>query len=196
VGDKVWDFVFGEGKVTALSTKYFIVNFIDYSSSDKEYFTYNGKNYEPVLSREYGNQSLFWSKIEFKDNGKPKIELKEKKCLVDLTQWVVYDENETLQKSDGALLSMFRDDINVAVKTLKHLTKHSRLLALRDQECSDSKGYEFVEGKNNHFIFFDSKGNKWDTDYYSYLNALNVYFKTKEDAQRVCGILNDGRFEL
>ena len=119
-----------------------------------------------------------------------------KKYLIDLTKWAVYDGNETLQKSDGILLSMFRNNKGVAIKSLRHLTKHSRLLALRDQECFDSKGYEFTYNKRNYFIYYNPSKDKWIFDYHITDNALQVYFKTKKDVKKICKILNNDRFWL
>ena len=70
VGDKVWDFVYGYGKVVDanyLSDFPIKVEFEE-SKNDNSY-TKDGKvNYDT-------NQTLFWGKLEFKDNSKSETEL-------------------------------------------------------------------------------------------------------------------------
>ena len=93
---------------------------------------------------------------------------------------------------------MFRNDKETAEKALKQIKRFTKLLALRDQECPNSRGYEFVEGgKNNYYIYKNNINGIWS---YSYMvtnySPCEVFFKTEEDAQKICEILNNDRFEL
>jgi len=195
VGEKVWDFVFGDGKVVELTEDVFIVDFTNNSHTETYYC--DGKR----CYCDKCNQTLFWSEINFKTPKRPEIEFKERKYSIDLKLDKIYktkEENYNSSPSNGLYVNgLFRNNIETAEIALKQIKKFTRLLALRDQECPDSRGYEFVKGERNYMIVYDETDKIFKIDTYSDLNQLDkIWFATQEDAQKICDILNDGRFEL
>ena len=187
VGDKVWDFGYGWGKVVIVSEKSFVVSF---SVVNNIAYCYDGKL---CIDKENKNQTLFWSKINF-EIPKPKIELNEKGYYISFTSKpFIFKGGCTYEE----LFGLSRNEQKTIETALKQIKRFTRLLALRDQECPDSRGYEFRNGGDNWFISYSIKDNKWDYDYASnYFEADKVYFKTGDDAQKICNILNSDRFDL
>ena len=154
------------------------------------------------------NQTLFWKEIKYenyeKPKPKPKIELNERNIAISIELNKIYpntDDNYIINVSSKLekgfyLNGLFRDDIETAEKTFKSIKEFTRLLALRDQECPDSRGYEFKKGVVNYSIFFHNEEKKWVTYFFKVLSSLNVYFKTEDDAQKICDILNNNQFNL
>jgi len=95
---------------------------------------------------------------------------------------------------------LYRNDEEIKNKALKQIKIYTRLLALRDQECPDSRGYVFQYKKQNWYVYKQNCGS--DNERYevhcSEFDCLPccIYFKTEEDAQKICNILNSGRFNL
>ncbi|NPA45142.1 MAG: hypothetical protein GXO49_06400, partial [Chlorobi bacterium] len=89
-----------------------------------------------------------------------------------------------------------RNDRETAEKALKQIKRFAKLLALRDQECEDSRGYEFVRDKYNYYICFDKLLGGYFVGSKTKQFIYTVYFKTREDAQKICDILNSCRFDL
>ena len=86
--------------------------------------------------------------------------------------------------------------INYTYTSFEQIKRFARLLALRDQECQDSRGYEPKLGKKSYGITKEAISKKFHI-YETYDNCPDrVYLKTKEDAQKICDILNSGRFDL
>jgi hypothetical protein len=189
-GDRVWSFEFGWGEVTKIEGSFYPI-FVEFNSVDKvSWYDYEGKKESRV------KQTLFWDEVKFEIPKRPKIKLKEDKYLICLK------ENRVVTMFDyrGVKTGIGRNDRETAEKALKQIKKFAKLLALRDQECEDSRGYEFNESKNNWTIKKDL-AEEYDkqfvtsvTDYYYFPDR--VYFKTEEDAQKICDILNSGRFDL
>ncbi len=170
VNDKVWSFEFGWGNVIEINKDLMypiVVGF--YPSEYRETYDYNGRSMDKV------NQTLFWDEIKFDIPEKPKIKLKNN-----------YDEY--IKEPEMA-------EASYSGKSIDQLRKIARLLALRDQECSNSRGYEFKNNANNFYIFEDD-------NFYNYsIHPVGkictcIYFKTKDDVQKICNILNSGRFNL
>ena len=128
---------------------------------------------------------------------KQKIELNEKGFFIELKDEEIYnsrtDINPILDKAikNGVL----RSDLDTAKKALQQIRLFARLLALRDQECKDSRGYNFIYGEDNYHIYKNDDGVYTYGDY-QYNKVFTVVFKTKEDAQKICDILNSDRFNL
>ena len=128
---------------------------------------------------------------------KQKIELNEKGFFIELEDEEIYnsrtDINPILDKAikNGVL----RSDLDTAKKALQQIRLFARLLALRDQECKDSRGYNFIYGEDNYHIYKNDDGVYTYGDY-QYNKVFTVVFKTKEDAQKICDILNSDRFNL
>ena len=175
--DKVYDFLYGWGKVLAVYKN--SCNCIIVSFNNGEQHQYDDNGFEIDISHKkklYKNQTLFWDELKFEKPNEPEIILKE-------------DYSDLVSKN------RFGNS-----NSIWQLIKIAKLLALRDQECARSRGYRFQKGKINWTIKKDlaeEKNNKWIvtcTDYYYFPDR--VYFKTEEDAQKICDILNSGRFEL
>ena len=150
-GDKVWDFVYGWGKVIEV-TKH--INYPIKVSFDGFNITYNTEGYQENVI----NQTLFWDKIKFKIPKKPRKKLNEKKYLIDLDEGAVGASDEFINYrigSESKENGLFRDDRKTAEKTLNAIKKFTKLLALRDQECPDSRGYNFEPGEKNYCIYYN-----------------------------------------
>jgi hypothetical protein len=204
VGDKVWDFVFGWGKVVDVE---YLSDFplkVEFSESNKRAFTKNGEIDNNV------NQTLFWGKIEFEVPNKTTIELEEGRFVFDIYK----DDAYLTRKSNGEMLIdknnpfynkkyrknwATRNDKKTALIASGCIRELAKLLALRDQECPDSRGFS----TNIHMpddAYYIKINNKRiycvEMDEFVSPQPGRVYFKTKEDAQKICDILNNGRFEL
>ena len=171
VGDTVWSVEYGWGKVIELSNEYFEkrikVSFEDAKAIQS--YTYDGIR---TLVADGAKQTLFWDEIEIEPPQRPKIELKK-----DYSRLITHKY------------------FSMPDTSIEQLKKFAKLLALRDQECPNSMGYEFAEKDDKYCIF--KKG-----DYWTHYKASNyyftdaIYFKTEEDAIKICDILNNGKFEL
>ena len=188
-GDRVWSFEFGWGEVISIlyggGTGGGDIFKVKFPQGDYWYDFY-GK-------RGISSQTLFWDEIKFNIPEKPKIKLKENKYKIDLLANKVY----TLEMP-GAVVNaeeFYRDDRATAEIALINIKSYAKLLALRDQECKNSREYKFVYEKDNWYIAFNG------VKFVAYKNNMHyslftIYFKTKEDAQKICDILNSGRFNL
>ena len=198
VGDRVWDFKYGWGRILYIDedalAKSLKVTFDRWDRDEFIWYTLDGK-----ADRDF-NQTLFWDKVEFEIPKPPKIELGENKYLIDLDDSAVDNDEDFINMRMGPYSQengLFRNDEETADKALKAIKRFTKLLALRDQECPNSRGYEFRGGEDNWFISYSIRDNKWDYEYASnYYEADKVYFKTSDDAQKVCSILNSGKFSL
>jgi len=185
-GDRVWDFRYGWGTVTKVDYGLSYPIIVDFDNGESDSFLFNG------APDKHSKQTLFWDEIKFEVPKKPKIKLKEDKYVIEPTLNEIHLECDTKSKR----LGFGRNDKETAEKALKQIKRFARLLALRDQECPDSRGYEFKSEKENYYVYRDERTNKYDYDIGLYWNCLSVFFKTKEDAQKICDILNTGRFDL
>ena len=190
VNDRVWDLVNLWGVVSKIRTNYtkprIVVNFDNNAINE---FDFNGK---PLYGLESINQTLFWDEIKFEIPKRPKIYLLEIIFFINISSNQVDKEASINYKNAG----LARRDEETAKKALEQIRQFTRLLALRDQECKDSRGYVFKECNKNYYIHFVNADNKYKISEHTYTNALQVYFKTEEDAQKICDILNSGRFNL
>ena len=171
VNDKVWSFEFGWGNVIEINKDLMypiVVGF--YPSEYRETYDYNGRSMDKV------NQTLFWDEIKFDIPEKPKIKLKNN-----------YDEY--IKEPEIA-------EASYSGKSISQLRKIAKLLALRDQECKDSRGYEMAKWEPNWIIHYNVNFEKWFPKYSMITKKIAVYFKTEEDAQKICDILNSDRFIL
>jgi len=96
---------------------------------------------------------------------------------------------------------IFRNDIETTKKAIKQIKMFLRLLAIRDAECPNSRGYEFrySHGATNFSIIKNLDHDYWcldNSNAYRYCSPTKVYFKTKEDAEKICDILNSQKFNL
>ena len=181
VGDKVWSFEYGWGEVVSVDTDIKEI-MVAFNVCNDAIYDFKGIKVDEVEA----NQTLFWDEIKFEAPKPPKISLKENKIKIKLEGVLGVSLNNGL----------FRDDIattNIAINQIKQFT---RLLALRDQECSDSRGHEFIFNQNNWNIYFDYDNKKWCTSCNRIMQHIDIYFKTWSDAQKICDILNDNRFDL
>jgi len=203
VGDKVYSVEFGYGEVTNID-KFRGVIYVFFNSlfkekniSNTEKYDFDGKRFIKVdLLKKANNQTLFWDEIKFEISEKPKIKLRENGYII-----FIQDNNVVTTTSNDKRYTksgLSRSDRETAEEALKAIKKFTKLLALRDQECENSRGYEFIKGKENYFIYFDySKHKKWFVDvFYHTFYPDKVYFKTEKDAQKICDILNSDKFEL
>ena len=183
------DFAYGWGIVTKIDKDTFRVI---YDSEEWNDYNYNGE----IVYRSYTTkQTLFWDEIKFDIPKKPKIELKENKYEIDLLSNKVF----TLERPGTVVNAeaFYRDDRTTAEIALRNIKSYARLLALRDQECPDSRGYEFVINKINYYIYYHYEYNSYLIGERKEIKSSNeVYFKILQDASKVCDILNSGRFNL
>ena len=168
-GDMVWGFEYGWGVVVDVREKIFVVGFQNDDNIITINYTLDGKAVDQA------NQTLFWDEVKFKIPAKPRIKLKN-----DYSEYI--DENNF-------------GNIN----SICQLVKVAKLLSLRDQECPESRG--FVPGKDDDkcYIFKDKEleADSWTVAIPGPAEEIDkVYFKTEKDAQKICDILNSGRFEL
>jgi len=198
-GDRVWDFVYGYGVVIALNKGEFTVDFSD--TSHMETYCCSGKR----CYCNGCNQTLFWDKVEFNDLKRPKVRFKERKYSIDLELDKIYvtkEDDYNSSPSNGLYVNgLFRNNIEIAELALKQIKKFTKLLALRDQECPDSRGYTYKEGNANYIIKFmlpkEGKKGQWVVSYTKfYYFPDRVYFNTWRDAQKICDILNSEQFDL
>ena len=172
VGDRVWDCAYGWGVVTKIQEKMGYPIVVEFSDCLKDEYNYNGFI---VMAK---NQTLFWNEVKIEPPKKPKpqkIELKN-------------DYIEIVRRG-------VTDDSKIQFESYKQLCKTAKLLALRDQECPDSRGYKFEKNKDNCFIKYSNGVWGVIATHINYIPSL-VYFKTRKDAQKICDILNSGKFDL
>ena len=195
VGDKVWSLLHGWGTVVKLYKGYFEVNYKYINGFD--FYTLDGK----YVRNNNMAQILFWDEIKFEIPQKQKIELKESKYRVDvdynkITKLNLDIDLYTITINNG----LTRNDKETAEQALEQIKRFTKLLALRDQECEDSRGYEFKYGGRNYYIYKDYSNAKKHYTFSEYYNAnedfFTVYFATIEDTQKICDILNKGKFDL
>lgn len=127
------------------------------------------------------------------------LHIKENGFFIDLEDEKIYksrsDINPVLEKAIKN--GMLRNDLDTAKQALIQIKLFTKLLALRDQECPDSRGYIPQKGNKKYFIYKNIE----DELYYT-KNACNtyepdkIYFKNKEEAEKICNILNSNEFDL
>jgi len=202
IGDRVWSFDYGWGKAIKIYSnfnkkltidEYFVTIQFDKHNiyldcDDTKTYTFDGT----AVDRKTANQTLFWDEIKFEVPKKPKIELEEGNFSIDIQLEGIIRYTSKLFAKNG----LTRTDKNIAIKALKQIKKFTRLLALRDQECEDSRGYEYTIRKDNFIVIFDRETKEYGWEINFNWDYLGVYFKTEADAQKICDILNAGRFDL
>ena len=187
-GDRVWDFAYGWGTIVEIEKDTFRVY---YDSGDWNDYDFDGtKVFDKRTDKR--NQTLFWDKINFDIPENPKIHLLEITYNIEISTNQVNKGASINDKNAG----LARKDKETAKKVLKQIRSFTRLLALRDQECSNSRGYEMIKLKPNWTIQYNFNLEKWLPEYSTSSKKITVYFKTEEDAQKICDILNSNRFDL
>jgi len=197
VGDRVWDFEHRYGKVVDIKdNKKIKVKFDNRFTNE---YDFDGKNiyYNP----KYVNQRLFLDEINFELPQKPKVELRENKYLICLNDNIIDDDKEFIDAriSDYTIENgLTRDDADIATKALKQITKYTKLLALRDQECKDSRGFIPSINKKYYIIYKEKDGvkNEYVADWNKGVISQEVPFATKKDAEHICFLLNNKQFKL
>jgi hypothetical protein len=193
IGDRVWDFVYGWGEVVSFIDDEDCPIAVKFNNTIESY-TLDGR------PDKKSNQTLFWNEIKFEIPKKSKIELRENKYIIDLNDDMVSNYPEFIDACLGDYSQengLFRDDKETAKKALKAIKRFTKLLALRDQECPDSRGYKFRPGKDNWSISYSIKDSKWDFNYVTgQYEPDKVYFATSGDASKICDILNSRIFDL
>jgi len=192
-GDKVWDFIFRRrGEVIDLSDDEIVIKF---DNNQTWSYDYNGILY----GLKDAKQTLFWDEIKFEIPKPPKIKLKECNYMIYLQDNEVATSISINCDKRYIKSGLTRKDRETAEKALKATRRFMRLLALRDQECPNSRGYEFQYINSNYVIY---KNHSYSKPKYEVKGVsicaeeFTVYFKTEEDAQKICDILNSGRFDL
>ena len=163
VGNEIWTVLNGWEKVRYINEWSLWTNYNEY---DLDGFLLD-EDGERISKK----QVAFWDKIEFEIPQRPKIRLK------------------------NDYRKIFNDKLGceIPLTSFNQLIRFAKLLALRDELCPDSKGYEFTESNSNYTIYESDKFKIVDQYYYE---PDRVYFANKEDAEKICNILNEGRFEL
>ncbi len=206
VGDKVWGFGIGWSVVQDIitvndgfgKTKLLLVS----TDTGSMFFNFEGFECDENGNWKNNFQSLFWSEVKFEVPKKLEVELKENKFLICLNDNYVDNDEEFKDARIGDFSvenGLLRDDKETAERALEQIRKFTKLLALRDQECPNSRGYKFNYSYPNFIIYknysySDPKYEVGSMD--TYTEEPTVYFKTEEDAQRICDLLNSGRFSL
>jgi len=201
VNDKVWSFDFGWGRVEEVTKNSFYVKFDTMKNMyNRRRYCFNGIecNFNNMK-----NQTIFWDEFIFDIPTKPKIPLQVKQYQIHLNDNYHGSELVDIEiKQQGedefydiANHGLMRDDIDIAYFAYRQIKQFSRLLALRDQECINSKGYKFILNKTNWYIVNNGKQFLIYADD-SHYSLCKIYFKTKEDAQYICDILNNEQFDL
>jgi len=178
--DKVYDYLYGYGRVIAVYENSCNCIVVLFNNGEQHQYDDNGFEIDIFHKKKlYKNQTLFWDELKFEKSNKPEIKLKE-------------DYSDLVSKN------RFGNSNSIG-----QLTKIAKLLALRDQECSASKGYVY-RGKENYAYTISSFVYNTRLNRFEEFQPIKthefmpdkVFFKTKEDAQKICDILNSGRFEL
>jgi len=192
INDKVWSLEFGWGIVGDIS--YNEDDFLIFVRFEEEFecfetYTHNGIK----LCSKSRRQTLFWDEIKFNIPERPIIKLYENKYEINPYAGRVFEQISP--KAAKKVEELFRDDLNTAEIALKNIKIYVKLLALRDQECKDSRGYNFQNSVNNFYIFKEN-------GFYNYSIHTEgeilscIYFKTEKDVKKICDILNNKRFNL
>lgn len=167
VGDKVWSFEFGWGEV--VNVEDYIEVLFESSPESIGYYDFDGV----VVDNEgHRNQTLFWDEIKFEIPEKPALKLKN-------------DYSDYIDK-----------DYFGNANSMEQLIKFAKLLSLRDELCPDSRGFIFNPKIDGHAYYITIIEGKYRTAFTNTSELTTVYFKTKEDAQKICDILNSKRFEF
>jgi len=194
VGDSVWDIRFGWGVVTKIKYRLIPTFSVKFLNGKFDNFTFDGK------PNNCSNQTLFRDEVKFETPEKSKIELKENKFLICLNDNDVDDDEEFKDARISDYTNengLFRNDRGTAEIALRQIKRYTRLLALRDQECPNSRGFVFERSRERKWrISFDIVDKNYFTTGDAVGRTFDVYFRTEEDAQKICDILNSGRFDL
>jgi len=83
-----------------------------------------------------------------------------------------------------------------AEKASVEMRKFNRLLALRDELCGDDVVDWSDVSSFKYTIEFIVDDDRWSIDVTRIYQKIAVYFTTKSDAERACGMLNSGEVEL
>ena len=75
------------------------------------------------------------------------------------------------------------------------MRKFNRLLALRDELCSDEV-VDWNDHKCKHYVYFSHSCKKWFPEFNDDYESINPYFTSRELAQKACDMLNSGEVEL
>jgi len=193
IGDEVFDFAHGWGKVIMSSEVGIGVVFSD----NKKVFNYD---YNGVLF-DAKNQTLFWDEIKFNFPKQKGIVLEKGEILIDVFMNDVVDleiyEDDSEMINIATTNGFTRNDELVATNALESIKKYTRLLNLRDQECEDSCDYYHDDNTEDYYIFYDYDKQKYDYKYdFKNNNFMNIMFKTEDDAKEICDILNKKKFIL
>ncbi len=211
-GDRVWGFGIGWTVVTDIidvndefkNIKLLVVS----TDTGVLYFDFNGFECDKEGNRKNNFQSLFWDEVKFKIPKSCKIKLKENKFLICLNDNYVDDDKEFINARVGDYTNengLFRNDKETAKQALNQIKKFTKLLALRDQECPNSRGYKIVYNKEDKIFkqFYTISKNLFEDKFFvkwccepEDVDVLAVPFRTEEDAQKICDFLNSGMFSL
>jgi hypothetical protein len=126
----------------------------------------------------------------------PVTKLKPKWSPVGGDWWI--DGEGHVNKSDSCRIAkefgMERPTEQQAEHAQVEMRKFNRLLALRDELCSDD-----VITKNTtaqkHIVYFNAVDMQWWVTYY-HINFITPVFSTESSAQRACNMLNSGEVIL
>lgn len=204
-GTRVWSFQYGWGTIedvvdagaideSIISSGLVLKVKFDNKQYDTSIFYYT---LDGVMFETYENQTLFYDEVKYEIPKKPNVELTDGEYLICLNDNIASNDKHFKSSRVGNFSienGLFRNDKITVKLALKQIKKFTKLLALRDQECELSRNHMFEEGEINYYISYSDKysvkGERFNN------NPTSVYFITEEDAQKVCDILNEGRFEL
>ena len=205
-GDKVWHFEYGWGKVKNLlkasdldNQNFNINNDFDLIevNFDNIYFGCGYFDFDGVAFYSNGNQTLFWDEVKFEIPKKPKIKLKEDNFIIQFYYNKVEELDKPVELGYLKTNGLTRNNKETAEKAFEAIRRFTRLLALRDQECHDSRGFEFEQSKGRKWrIEFDTVEEEYYVTGDIVSKRFDVYFKTEEDAKKICDILNSRKFDL
>lgn len=82
-----------------------------------------------------------------------------------------------------------------AERACVEMRKFNRLLALRDELCSDEV-VDWNDHKYKHYVYFSHSCEKWFPEFNDDYESINPYFTSRELAQKACDMLNSGEVEL
>jgi len=179
IGDKVYDLVYGWGKIHTIEDDLF---WVEFNIGIETTYSFDGKN----MYRDNINQTLFWDEIQFTIPEPPKKEYKFK----SFKGQYALDIPEALENVKGNFsitfnIGLYRHTKEQVEASLERNKKANRLEMLV---------YDIQEEVGGDYYVY-RKGNKWE-----YNNGSSYYPEVvlmyKETAKRVCEILNNGEYKL
>ena len=167
VGDKIYSLLEGWTKVS------YITGRIMFITSNNKIYSFDGRLIDGIILSE--KQLAFWDEVEITPPERF-VQLKN-----DYSSLIM---SPSLDKFDES------DKPRIPDNSFKHLQRCAKLLALRDELCPDSRGYEYNHSEEAENLFIYETRGEYKVGAFEHYSPDRIYFKTEEDARRIRDILN------